>query len=275
MRSRHRAAAGPRSIALIGGALDDAVAAEPRIGYQGELWRVHPERESTPRRTYYRSVDELPGAPDAAFIAAPKARSPAVAAALRARGVGGFVCFASGFSETGTIAGQRADRRTASRAPATLPFFGPNCYGFVNFFDRRRRCGPTRWSASPKRGVALICQSGTIALTLMFNDRSLPIGYLFTVGNQTRLAVEDLIEMLWTRIGSAPLASTSKASRIPQRFARAASARARPASPSRWSRPDAPRRRRAPRRATPARWPAPTRSSMPSAARPASRAVTR
>ena len=30
----------------------------------------------------------------------------------------------------------------------------------------------------------------------MFNDRSLPIGYLFTVGNQSRLAVEDLIEVL-------------------------------------------------------------------------------
>ena len=44
--------------------------------------------------------------------------------------------------------------------------------------------------------MAVICQSGTIALTLMFNDRSLPIGYLFTVGNQTRLAVEDLIEIL-------------------------------------------------------------------------------
>ena len=49
---------------------------------------------------------------------------------------------------------------------------------------------------SPQRGVALICQSGTIALTLMFNDRSLPIGYLFTVGNQSRLSVEDLIEAL-------------------------------------------------------------------------------
>ena len=47
-----------------------------------------------------------------------------------------------------------------------------------------------------ERGVALICQSGTIALTLMFNERSVPIGYLFTVGNQTRLAVEDLIEIL-------------------------------------------------------------------------------
>ena len=46
------------------------------------------------------------------------------------------------------------------------------------------------------RGVALICQSGTIALTLMFNERSVPIGYIFTVGNQTSLAVEDLIELL-------------------------------------------------------------------------------
>src|SRR5260221_8360293 len=50
--------------------------------------------------------------------------------------------------------------------------------------------------ACVEHGVALICQSGTIALTLMFNHRSLPIGCLFTVGNQTRLAVEDLIEIL-------------------------------------------------------------------------------
>ena len=42
----------------------------------------------------------------------------------------------------------------------------------------------------------MICQSGTIALTLSFNERSVPIGYLFSVGNQTRLAVEDLIEIL-------------------------------------------------------------------------------
>jgi acetate---CoA ligase (ADP-forming) len=47
-----------------------------------------------------------------------------------------------------------------------------------------------------ERGVALICQSGTIGLTLTFNQRSVPIGYLFSVGNQTRLAVEELIEIL-------------------------------------------------------------------------------
>src|SRR5215469_10704013 len=79
---------------------------------------------------------------------------------------------------------------------AALPFFGPNCYGFVNFFD-----GVALWpdqvvGRRRERGVALICQSGTIALNLLFNDRSLPIGYAITVGNQTRLAAEELIEHL-------------------------------------------------------------------------------
>ena len=44
--------------------------------------------------------------------------------------------------------------------------------------------------------MAIICQSGTLALNLLFNDRSLPIGYVLTVGNQTCLAVEDMIELL-------------------------------------------------------------------------------
>jgi acetyl-CoA synthetase len=43
------------------------------------------------------------------------------------------------------------------------------------------------------RGVAVICQSGTIALDVVYADRSLPLGLVLTVGNQTRLATEDLI----------------------------------------------------------------------------------
>jgi acyl-CoA synthetase (NDP forming) len=81
-------------------------------------------------------------------------------------------------------------------AAGSLPFFGPNCYGFVNYFDRVAMMPDQIVGGSRPRGVALICQSGTIALTLTYNRRSLPIGYVFSVGNQTRLAVEDLIEIL-------------------------------------------------------------------------------
>jgi len=186
----------PRTLALIGGAWTDAVAAgNERIGYTGEVWRVHPSRVSNATTTYYRCVEDLPGIPDAAFVAVPSRDVPTIAAALRARDGGGFVCFAAGFSEIGTAEGERLTQELIASA-APLPFFGPNCYGFVNFFDRVS-LWPDQVVGSPvTRGVALICQSGTIALTLMFNERSVPIGYIFTVGNQTSLAVEDLIELL-------------------------------------------------------------------------------
>lgn len=186
----------PRTIALVGGAWADAVAiASSAIGYTGEIWRVHPKRPSTPDTTYYRSIDELPGSPDATFVAAPHTEVPGIAAALAQRGAGGFVCFAAGFAETATDAGHRLTQELVAAA-GDLPFFGPNCYGLINFFD-----GVALWpdqvvGRRRERGVALICQSGTIALNLLFNQRSLPIGYVLTVGNQTRLAVEDMIALL-------------------------------------------------------------------------------
>jgi acetate---CoA ligase (ADP-forming) len=186
----------PESMALIGGAWTDAVAAGNRaIGYRGQVWRVNPHRQSTPDCHYYASIDELPGSPDQAFIAVPAADAVEVAAQLERRQAGGFVCFASGFEELGTDAGRALTAALSAAAP-TVPFFGPNCYGIVNFFDR---CAllPDQVVGEPlETGVAIICQSGTIGLTLTFNGRSVPIGYLFTVGNQTRLAVEDLIELL-------------------------------------------------------------------------------
>ena len=47
---------------------------------------------------------------------------------------------------------------------------------------------------SLERGVAFISQSGTISVTVMGQRRSLPLGYVITVGNQQRLAAEDLIQ---------------------------------------------------------------------------------
>jgi acetyl-CoA synthetase len=196
MADLHRLIA-PRSIALIGaGAWTDAVAAGSRaIGFRGPVWRVHPTRKSTPETPYYASVGDLPGVPDAAFLAVPNRDAPGIAGELAARGAGGFVCFTAGFSETGTPGGARLTAALESAA-GSVPFFGPNCYGFVNFLDRVALWPDQVVGPVIERGVALICQSGTIALTLMFNDRSLPVGYLFTVGNQTRIAVEDLIERL-------------------------------------------------------------------------------
>jgi acetyl-CoA synthetase len=159
------------------------------------VWRIHPKRPSTANVKYFRSIDELPGAPDASFVAAPAREVPNIASGLARRGSGGFVCFAAGFSETGTGEGRRLTSELVSNA-GDLPFFGPNCYGFINFFDQVALWPDQVVGHRVERGVAIICQSGTLALNLLFNGRSLPIGYVLTVGNQTCLAVEDMIELL-------------------------------------------------------------------------------
>lgn len=186
----------PRTVALFGSAWADAVAAGSKvIGFSGEIWRIHPTRPSTADTHYFRSVEELPGAPDASFVAAPAREVPAIAASLSKRGAGGFVCFAAGFSETGHDAGRRLTSELVASA-GHVPYFGPNCYGLINFFDQAALWPDQVVGSRVERGVALICQSGTLALNLLFNGRSLPVGYVITVGNQTCLAVEDMIELL-------------------------------------------------------------------------------
>src|ERR1700692_825945 len=102
----------PRSIALVGAsAWTDAVAAgNIAIGYSGTLWRGHPPPRSTAPPPYYTSSAELPGTPDAVFLAVPNHEAPGVAGALAAHGAGGFVCFTAGFSETGTESGNQLTR---------------------------------------------------------------------------------------------------------------------------------------------------------------------
>src|ERR1700730_16028160 len=213
----------PRSIALVGAsAWTDAVAAgNIAIGYSGTLWRFHRPRRSPAATTYYPSVADLPGVPDAALLAVPNQEAPRVAGALAAHAAGVFVCFTAGFSETGTESGALLTRELIDNAGA-LPFFGPNCYGYVNFFDQVAMMPDQIVGPPVERGVALICQSGTIALTLMFNHRSLPIGCLLTVGNQTRLAVEDLIETLCEDARVTAFGLYLEGIKDPERFARAA-----------------------------------------------------
>ncbi|HXW74664.1 MAG TPA: acetate--CoA ligase family protein [Steroidobacteraceae bacterium] len=218
----------PRSIALIGGAwADAALAASRAVGYSGEVWRIHPTRPSSAGQHYYRSVDELPAVPDAAFVAAPNREVPAIAAALARRGAGGFVCFAAGFSETATDEGERLTRELLASA-GELPFFGPNCYGFVNFFDAAALWPDQVVGERRDRGVALICQSGTLALNLLYNNRSLPIGCVLTVGNQTRLAAEDLVDLMCADERVTAIGLYLEGLSDPQRFV-AAAARARAA----------------------------------------------
>lgn len=185
----------PASVAVIGGDLAAEVLRQSeRAGYRGELWPVHPRRATLGGRRCHRSVDDLPAAPDAAFVAVNAEASIAVVAQLAKRGAGGAVCYASGFAECGA-AGKMLQTRLVAAA-ADMALVGPNCYGVLNYVD-----GATLWpdqhgGAAVDAGVAIISQSGNLSLTFSMQRRSLPITHLIAAGNQAALQLPDFVHAL-------------------------------------------------------------------------------
>ncbi|MEM8812128.1 MAG: acetate--CoA ligase family protein [Pseudomonadota bacterium] len=183
----------PKSIAFFGGQWASIAADQcRRLGFAGSIWQVNPKRAAAGEPGFFADVASLPEAPDAAFVAVSRAATVELLPELRARDVGGLVCFASGFEEVGDEEARSLSDRLL-RDSGDLPFIGPNCYGFINFFDRAS-LWPDEIAYRPaEKGVAFISQSGTITITVAHNRRSLPLGYAISAGNQTQVTVDDLM----------------------------------------------------------------------------------
>ena len=75
----------PRHIAFIGGS--EALYASRQCaagGFSGQIWGVNPKRRKLDEHPCFASVDDLPEAPDAAFVAVPGSMVPTV---KRAEGI--------------------------------------------------------------------------------------------------------------------------------------------------------------------------------------------
>ena len=172
----------PKSVAVFGGSDAEIVIEKCRAaGFNGELWAVNPRRDHLAGVPCFKTVAELPHAPDASFIAAPPEATIEIVEQLGARGAGGAVCYASGFAETGE---QGADRQNRLRAAAgNMATMGPNCHGFVNYMDNVALWPDEHGGHSVDSGVALIMQSGNLGINLSMQRRGFDLGLVITLGN--------------------------------------------------------------------------------------------
>jgi acetyl-CoA synthetase len=185
----------PRSIAFIGGLeCEVAIRQTLGLGYRGGIFAIHPKRADLAGIACLRSVEELPIAPDAAFVAVKRELAIDVIAALRDRGAGGAVVYASGFSETGDE-GQRLQDRLLEAA-RNMPLMGPNCYGFVNYLAGVALWPDEHGGTARDKGVAIITQSGNIAVNFTMTRRGLPLAAIFTLGNQADVDIAKMLEAL-------------------------------------------------------------------------------
>lgn len=181
----------PQTVAVIGGRpARQAIRQSDRLGFEGEIWPVHPTRHSMEGRPVHRSLDELPGVPDAAFVAVNRDLTVEMVHVLAAMGCGGAVLYASGFAEAGPEGAALQVRLTSAH---DMPLVGPNCYGTINALSGAVLWPDVQGCGRIDSGPALISQSGNIALNLTMNRRGVRFSHVISLGNQASVTAEECL----------------------------------------------------------------------------------
>ena len=182
----------PRSIAVFGGAqAQEVIRQSDRMDYRGEIWPVHPKKTEILGRTVYRSVADLPGSPDAAYVGVNRNLTIDIVRDLAARDTGGAVCYATGFTETGEE-GSELEKQLLE-ASGDMPLIGPNCYGILNYLDGAMLWPDQQGGRRVDDGVAIITMSSNVGFNLTMQRRGLPIAYMMSLGNQLKFDLDDAI----------------------------------------------------------------------------------
>ena len=182
----------PKSIALFGGSWAENVIVQLlKSGFEGEIWPVHPRRESICDIPCVASIEELPDVPDASFVGVNRELSIEIVQKLAEMGAGGATCFASGFLESEENKGADLQARLVEAA-GDMPILGPNCYGLINYLDNVTLWPDQHGGRKAERGVALIGQSSNILINMTMQKRTLPIAYTIAVGNQAQTSLSEI-----------------------------------------------------------------------------------
>src|SRR3954470_20781430 len=190
----------PRSIAVVGATpREDTYAHETLrnlalLGYDGEVWGVHPTRREVLGRPVFPSLGDLPAPADAVVVAIPAAGVPAVIEEAGATGCGGAVVFGAGFGETADgVAREAALRDAALRY--SLPVCGPNCDGLISLHSRAALWGDAVAAPQP-RHVAPVKQTRNLVVNALATRRGLRLHAAISPGNEPVVRTPDWVEHL-------------------------------------------------------------------------------
>jgi acyl-CoA synthetase (NDP forming) len=210
----------PRSIAVFGGAqAQEVIRQSDRMGYEGEIWPVHPKKAEILGRKVYRSVAELPASPDAAYVGVNRNLTIDVVRDLAARDAGGAVCYATGFIEAGEEGSEL--QRQLLEASGDMPLVGPNCYGILNYLNGAMLWPDQQGGRRVDEGVAIITMSSNVGFNLTMQRRGLPIAYMVSLGNKLKFDLHDAIDVFARRDSVTALGLYVEAMPDPRAFERA------------------------------------------------------
>ena len=186
----------PRSVAVVGaterpGSYGDTVVRNLELAdFGGPVFPINPGRKSVHGHRCFPSLFDLPDPVDAVVIAVPApAVTPAICEAIET-GCGGAVVVSAGFGET--AAGKGLETELAAVANQnSFPVCGPNGNGVISLHHRAPLWGDSVPAGIKAGGVAMISQSGNVAVNAIGSKRGIGFHTMVSTGNQAVLDTGD------------------------------------------------------------------------------------
>jgi acetyltransferase len=189
-----------KSVAIIGASKDETKRGYQTIRtllderYEGNIYPVNPKENSILGLKCYKNVNDIKGSVDMALIATPAKTIPFILEDCGKKKVNGAVILAGGFGELGEKGKQLEDEVVATAKKHGIRLIGPNTSGMLNLKDNLNLVG---LRDSPKGDIALLTQSGNMALTLITEAKVKSrkgFTYYVGVGNEADIKFHEYLE---------------------------------------------------------------------------------
>jgi acetate---CoA ligase (ADP-forming) len=193
-------------------------------GFRGRVYPVNPHARSILGTRAYSSVVDIPEAPELAVVAVPAAAVVAVAEDCAKRGARAILVISSGFSEVGPEGEERQRMLFDVCRRSGMRLIGPNCLGLLNTDPEVRLNATFARRVPPSGRVAMMSQSGGVAIALMDVAAELGLGLssFVSVGNKSDISGNDLLEYWEDDPATGLIALYLESFGNPRRFARVA-----------------------------------------------------
>jgi acyl-CoA synthetase (NDP forming) len=189
-----------KSVAIIGASTNKTKRGYQAIktlladGFQGDIYPVNPKEDKILGLNCYKDVTQIDAPIDLALITTPAWTIPEILRKCGEKKVAGAIIIAGGFRELG-VKGKELELEAVTVAKQTgVRLIGPNTSGMINFKTNMNLVG----IQNPPRGnIALLCQSGNMALTLITEAtirKHEGFTYYVGVGNESDIKFHEYLE---------------------------------------------------------------------------------
>ena len=162
--------------------------------FEGAIYPVNPKEESILGLPCYKQVSDIEGPVGLVLITTPAPTIPAILEDCGKKGVAGAVIIAGGFGELGKKGTAFEDQVVDLARKNKIRLIGPNTSGMMNLKNHLNLVGLRN---VPKGNIALLTQSGNMALTLITEagiKSQEGFSYYVGVGNEADIKFHEYLE---------------------------------------------------------------------------------